>query len=209
MKDTDVSEKELVRDILNASSNDKGGTPIMINGHPATNKELVYYGLMKAAAKGNTKAAELLLKQGGMIEVDADGTADPEKAAEERKKNRKRIEDRVAYYRNRIETILKEAGVYESRQIFQIEICATNIMSYRKMRETYLDPKEPCYIVELSREGTPRKKPNPLAGELRQEGAALAANLAKLTMNIKDAKKKEDVDDKFNEFMKQFQEDDD
>lgn len=203
------SERDLVRDILNAPSKDRAGNDMAMNGQKMTNKSLIYYGLVKAAAKGNTKAAELLLKQGGMIEVEAETKESPEETARRKKANNKKIQDRLAYYVKKITDILKDAGVYEARLCFQIEVCATSIMSYRKMRLQYLDPDESCYIVELSREGMPRKKPNPLAAELRQEGAALTANLAKLTMNIKDAKKRADADDEFSKFLSEFGDDDD
>jgi len=206
----DQSERDLVREILNTPSRDKSGNEMLtMSGQKMTNKTAIYYGLVKAAAKGNTRAAELLLKQGGMIEVEADTKETPEEAAERKRRSEKRIDDRLRYYTNKITGILKDAGVWESRLIFQIEICATSIMSYRKMRAQYLDPEESCYIVELSREGMPRKKPNPLAAELRHEGAALTANLAKLTMNIKDAKQKADVDDQFEKFLSEFGDEDD
>lgn len=210
MNDTnDMSERDLVRDILNTPSQDKSGNEMLMrNGRKMTNKGMIYYGLVKAAAKGNTKAAELLLKQGGMIEVDAETKESPEEAAKRRRERDKKIADRLRYYTTKITDILKDAGVYEARLCFQIEVCATSLMSYRKMRLQYLDPEESCYIVELSREGTPRKKPNPLAAELRQEGAALTANLAKLTMNIKDATKKADADDKFSKFLSEFGDED-
>ena len=207
---SDQSERDLVREILNTPSRDKAGNEMLtMGGQKMTNKSMIYYGLVKAAAKGNTKAAELLLKQGGMIEVEADTKESPEDAAERKRRNEKRIDDRLRYYTNKITTILKDAGVYDGRLIFQIEVCATSLMSYRKMRAQYLDPEESCYIVELSREGMPRKKPNPLAAELRQEGAALTANLAKLTMNIKDAKQRADVNDAFEKFLAEFNDEED
>lgn len=202
------SQRDSVREMFYSPALDSHGQQVTVNGKKASNIDLVNAGLMKAAAKGNTKAAELLFKQAGLLEVEAGDPVDKEKLEEEQKRSRKLVNARLKYYRTRIEDILKDAGIYEPRQTFQIEVCATMLMSLRKIREAYLDNGEPCYVIELSREGMPRKKPNPLLAELRSVSDSVAKHLAKLTMNVKDAKKKEDADDKFDEFMKQFHEDD-
>lgn len=200
---TAQSERELVKGILNAKSLDQHGQAVLFEGQEIANKTRVYYGLMKAAAKGNVNAANLLLKQAGMVALE-DVDKDPEETARRKAAAQEKIERDLQTMKNLLTETMKAAGLYGPEQVFQIEVCATSLMTYRKMRSEYLDPDEKCFIIEQSREGAPRKKPNPLANELRQEAVCLMSNLRQLLKPLPEGVKKEEANSVLADLLEQM-----
>lgn len=90
-----------------------------------------------------------------------------------------------------IQRILKDAGVYTPMLTYQVEITAGDLLLYRKIRTEALDSKTEVYQVEYSREGNPRTSINPIFAAMTNASNRVTQDFEKLTMNIKDNKKKE------------------
>ena len=98
-----------------------------------------------------------------------------------------------------IRGLLKKQGVWDGTQGYQIELVATDIIIYRRLRERLLS--EDIVIVEKSREGDDRVKPNPLIFQLREQSKLVSKGLDMLWMNVKSKGGKTESADAFASFM--------
>ena len=106
-----------------------------------------------------------------------------------------------------IRGVLKKTGGYDGTQGYQIELVATDIVVFRKIRKALLEA-ETVTVTEFSREGDPREKPHPLLFQLREQSKVVSKGLDLLMMNIKSKKGKAEAADSFAEFMSSMGRDD-
>lgn len=107
-----------------------------------------------------------------------------------------------------IQSVLSYSGIYAPALALQIETLARDMTAYRMVSNEFFSLKE-ITVKEKSREGNERTGVHPLGNEMRMWSDTVRRDLSKLTMNIKDNKKKEAAEDEFSKLMKSFQEDDD
>jgi hypothetical protein len=100
-----------------------------------------------------------------------------------------------------IQRILKDAGVYTPMLTYQVEITAGDLLLYRKIRTEALDSKTEVYQVEYSREGNPRTSINPIFAAMTNASNRVTQDFEKLTMNIKDNKRKDTAGNKLQELI--------
>jgi hypothetical protein len=100
------------------------------------------------------------------------------------------VDYKVKNIKKNIQRILQEAGVYTGMLTYQVEITAGDLLLYRKIRAEALDPNTPVYLIEISREGFKRKNINPIFSAMTNASNSVTKDFEKLTMNIKDDKKK-------------------
>lgn len=106
-----------------------------------------------------------------------------------------------------IRGVLKKTGGYDGTQGYQIELVATDIVVFRKIRRALLEA-ETVTVTEFSREGDPREKPHPLLFQLREQSKVVSKGLDLLMMNIKSKKGKAEAADSFAAFMSEMGKDD-
>ena len=85
--------------------------------------------------------------------------------------------------KRQITQILRDAGNYDPTLCYQVELVATDILIYRKMREELLEAGE-ILTQETSREGDARRRANPLVSLVRKQSEIVQKGLDRLTMNI-------------------------
>ena len=105
--------------------------------------------------------------------------------------------DKIGYLKETIRRQLKEAGVYDPEISYQIELTASDILLYRKLRDEALAEETDVLITEFSREQRPRQKINPIFDAMKKQADVVRKDLRALYMNreLKRAKK-EDEDKK-------------
>ena len=106
--------------------------------------------------------------------------------------------------KRQIRKVLEDYGGYDDTLGLQIELVATDILVYRKLREALLDDSTSLTRTEISREGEGRLRVNPLVFELREQSKIVQKGLDSLTMNIKSKKEREVVEDTFSKFLDEF-----
>lgn len=94
-----------------------------------------------------------------------------------------------------IKRVLRKAGAYSPKLSYQVELVASDILVYRKLRASLLSDECQLVSVEKSREGYDREKINPLIAQLRLQSKIVQEGLDKLTMNIKSQKKEPEAED--------------
>ncbi len=109
-------------------------------------------------------------------------------------------EKKVENIKRHIRNVLKNSGGYDVTLGYQIELVATDILLYRKIREA-VQSLDTVTITEKSREGNDRIKPHPLIFELREQSKVVSRGLDMLMMNIKSKKGKAEAADAFASFM--------
>lgn len=92
-------------------------------------------------------------------------------------------------------TLVKE-GLYKPEMARQVELTASTLMVFRKVRDVVLNIGESVSIEEKSREGDARIKNNPIFFLYKEMADLLQRNLRALNMNKELTKGK---DDKINE----------
>lgn len=103
-----------------------------------------------------------------------------------------------------IQRILKDAGVYTPMLTYQVEITAGDLLLYRKIRKEALDQNTEVYQIEKSREGHDRKTINPIFQAMTNASNRVTQDFEKLTMNIKDNKKKETTGNKLESLLEKM-----
>ena len=122
-------------------------------------------------------------------------------------KTKSNSEKQVDSIKRYIVKLLKEAGAYDATLIYQIELVATDILLYRRIREALFDDeKNKMSVNEKSREGNKRLKPNPMIFQLREQSKVVAKNLDALLMNVKSKKGAKKAANSLAEFMKAMSE---
>lgn len=104
---------------------------------------------------------------------------------------------------------LTEAGAYDPTLSYQVELVASDLLIYRKLRDACLDDEETVTFEEKSREGNSRTKVNPIFSELRRQSKVVQEGLDMLTMNIKSKKKKAETSDTIQELTRIMKEEED
>lgn len=102
-----------------------------------------------------------------------------------------------------IRKVLKDSGGYDPTLGYQIELVATDILLYRKLRSA-VQELDSVTVTETSREGHPRVRPHPLIFELREQSKVVSKGLDLLMMNIKSKKGKAEAADSFSTFMERM-----
>lgn len=103
----------------------------------------------------------------------------------------KSLENLKSYIRK----VLKKAGKYRSEMTQQVELTATTLLIFRKIRSEILEKDSPPIIEEKSREGDLRQKENPIYGMYRDFANLLRRDLRALKMNQELARRDKDEDE--------------
>lgn len=126
------------------------------------------------------------------------------KNEEESKKPQKTVDAQVQNIKRNIQRILEKAGVYNHTLTYQVEITAGDLLLYRKIRNEALDPNTPVYLIELSREGNERRDINPIFAAMTNASNRVTKDFEKLTMNIKDNKKKDSTNNALTKLLEKM-----
>ena len=110
------------------------------------------------------------------------------------------------------QTLTKE-GLYKPEMARQVELTASTLMVFRKVRDLIICETETVMIKETSREGDSRIKTNPVFFLYKEMADLLQRNLRALNMNKeltkgKDDKVNENEDDPLAILMREQKEDD-
>lgn len=116
---------------------------------------------------------------------------------------------KVEALKRQIKEKLKKAECYDPEMDYQIEIAATDILVYRKLREEAINGVDDIVITEKSREGNDRSRVNPIYETLQKQADVVRKDLRALYMNREIARKgkKNDSSDPMMEFMRSVTED--
>ena len=121
----------------------------------------------------------------------------------------KRLEMMIRYLRK----VLKTEGLYRPEMSQQVELTASTLLVFRKIRDAALDELEKATIKETSREGDTRIKNNPIFFLYKEMADLLRRDLRALNMNMELTKGKTDKindeeEDALTLLMRQQSEDD-
>lgn len=105
------------------------------------------------------------------------------------------LEKRLEGLKTVIRRALKSAGKYRSEMTQQVELTATTLLIFRKIRGEILENDAPPIIEEKSREGDCRRKENPIYTMYRDFANLLRRDLRALKMNQELARRDKDEDD--------------
>lgn len=111
--------------------------------------------------------------------------------AEKEEKKDKRLEIMIRYLRK----VLKEEGLYRKEMSQQVELTASTLLVYRKIRDVALSDDETPTVTETSREGFSRQKANPIFFLYEKMADLLRRDLRALNMNKELTKGKDDKTD--------------
>ena len=100
----------------------------------------------------------------------------------------KRLEMMIRYLRK----VLKTEGLYRPEMSQQVELTASTLLVFRKIRDAALDELEKATINETSREGDMRIKNNPIFFLYKEMADLLRRDLRALNMNKELTKGKTD-----------------
>ena len=119
-----------------------------------------------------------------------------------------RLDVMIRYLRK----VLKEEGIYRKEMSQQVELTASTLLVFRKVRDVVLSECEKVVITETSREGDNRMKNNPIFFLYKEMADLLRRDLRALNMNKeltkgKDDKNNEEEDDALAMLMRQQSED--
>lgn len=110
------------------------------------------------------------------------------KTSKEKKDPEKTLDGLIRTLR---QTLTKE-GLYRPEMARQVELTASTLMVFRKVRDVVLRDEEKATISETSREGDGRVKNNPVFFMYREMADLLQRNLRALNMNKELTKGKDD-----------------
>ena len=121
----------------------------------------------------------------------------------------KKLEIMIRYLRK----VLKTEGLYRPEMSQQVELTASTLLVFRKIRDAALDEIEKATIKETSREGDTRIKNNPIFFLYKEMADLLRRDLRALNMNKELTKGKTDKindeeEDALTLLMRQQSEDD-
>lgn len=97
-----------------------------------------------------------------------------------------------------IKKVLNEAGMYRPEMTYQVELTASTMQIFKKIRNEILVNEAQPIIEEKSREGDKRKKENPIYTMYRNFADLLRRDLRSLNMN-KELTKGKDEEKPINE----------
>lgn len=87
----------------------------------------------------------------------------------------------LANIKRYVRSVLKKTGKWSPEMGYQVELLATDLLVYRRLREELLAGA--VLITETSREGNDRQKVHPAVAALKQQADAVRADLKSLLMN--------------------------
>lgn len=124
----------------------------------------------------------------------------------------KRKSDKVENLKVTIRRILQENGKYSNEMSYQIELLASDLLVFRRIREKALDENTKLIVLEKSREGFDREKENPIFILMARYADRVRKDLRALMMNQEiqqgDENKAKD-DDALTKLMEQLSDKDD
>lgn len=106
----------------------------------------------------------------------------------EERQSDKKLEMMIRYLRK----VLKDEGLYRKEMSQQVELTASTLLVFRKIRDAALDEIEKATIKETSREGDTRIKNNPIFFLYKEMADLLRRDLRALNMNKELTKGKTD-----------------
>lgn len=112
-----------------------------------------------------------------------------------KKKNTKENQDPEKTLDGLVRTLrqtLTKADIYRPEMARQVELTASTLMVFRKVRDAVLHELEAVTVKETSREGDPRIKNNPVFFLYKEMADLLQRNLRALNMNKELTKGKDD-----------------
>lgn len=91
--------------------------------------------------------------------------------------------DKLSNLKTTIQRILEKSESYKPELTYQVELLASSILFYRKVRQEILDEGFDIKVIETSREGQSREKLNPTIDAFIKMDIVVRRNLAALYMN--------------------------
>lgn len=91
------------------------------------------------------------------------------------------MSDEIGNIKRYVRGVLKRAGKWAPEMGYQVELLATDLLIYRRLRAELLAGT--MMVTEFSREGNARVKVNPAVAALKQQADAVRADLKSLLMN--------------------------
>lgn len=98
-------------------------------------------------------------------------------------KKKEGTEKKIDNIKTYIRRVLAEQKMYSPEMSYQIELLASDILVFRKIRDLILTEMENPNVIEKSREGEERKKENPMYNLMLKFGNSVRKDLRSLKMN--------------------------
>lgn len=131
-----------------------------------------------------------------------------------KKNEQTELEKKLDSLKTYIRRTLKENGLYKKEMTHQVELTASTLLIFRKIRDDILLQDEAPIITEVSREGESRKKENPIYNLYGKFADLLRRDLRALKMNQELTKGKDEKEemgsdsDPLKELMKNLDDED-
>lgn len=91
--------------------------------------------------------------------------------------------DKIEGIKQVIRRQLVKADAYAPELAYQIELTASDILLYRKLRNKALDEETEVTVIEYSRENKPRERINPIFDAMKKQADVVRKDLRALYMN--------------------------
>ena len=97
--------------------------------------------------------------------------------------NEKLISKKIENIKTHVRIVLKEHEMYSSEMSYQIELLASDLLVFRKIRDEVLKEEQTPTVTEKSREGEDRIRENPIYNLMAKFADRLRKDLRSLMMN--------------------------
>lgn len=97
--------------------------------------------------------------------------------------NEKLISKKIENIKTHVRRVLKEHEMYSSEMSYQIELLASDLLVFRKIRDEVLKEEQTPTVTEKSREGEDRIRENPIYNLMDKFADRLRKDLRSLMMN--------------------------
>lgn len=97
--------------------------------------------------------------------------------------NEKQITRKIENIKTHVRRVLKEHEMYSSEMSYQIELLASDLLVFRKIRDEVLKEEQTPTVTEKSREGKDRIRENPIYNLMAKFADRLRKDLRSLMMN--------------------------
>lgn len=101
----------------------------------------------------------------------------------ERSEEERQIDKRIENIKTHVRRVLKEHEMYSSEMSYQIELLASDLLVFRKIRDEVLKEGENPTVTEKSRENENRIKENPIYNLMAKFADRVRKDLRSLMMN--------------------------